>query len=85
MMSSLRIVDRLYGAALVQMKKDLQNISTHRIMWDKTPEEVFTRVKTKVNHLRIFGFPVYIHVSKEKRNKLKSSRKKGTFVGYSKA
>jgi hypothetical protein len=32
--------------------------------------------------LRIFGSPVYIHVPKEKRNKLEPSRKKGTFVGY---
>ena len=85
MMSSLRIVDRLYGADIVKMKKDIHNISTHKIMWDKNPKEVFTGVKTKVNHLRIFGFPVYIHVSKEKRKKLKPSRKKGTFVGYSEA
>ena len=27
--------------------------------------------------------PVYFHVPKEKRNKLDTSRKKGTFVGYS--
>ena len=36
----------------------------------------------KVNHLRIFGFPVYINIPKEKRKKLDPSRKKGIFVGY---
>ena len=48
-----------------------------------TPEETFTGVKPEVGYLRIFGCPVYIHVPKEKRTKLKPSRKKGTFVGYS--
>lgn len=38
-------------------------------------------VKPKVNHLRIFGCLVYVHVPKEKKKKLESSRKKGTFVG----
>jgi hypothetical protein len=41
-------------------------------------------VKPEVNHLSIFGCPVYIHVPKEKRTKLELSRKKGTFVGYNK-
>jgi hypothetical protein len=50
---------------------------------NKTPEEVFTRKKPEVSHLRIFGCLVYIHVPKEKRTKLEPSGKKGTFVGYS--
>ena len=33
--------------------------------------------------LRIFGCLVYIHVPKDKRMKLETSGKKGTFVGYS--
>jgi hypothetical protein len=48
-----------------------------------TPEENFTGVKPEVGHFRIFGCPVYIHVSKEKRTKLDPSCRKGTFVGYS--
>jgi hypothetical protein len=36
-----------------------------------------------VEHLRIFGCPVYIHIPKDKRKKLDPSRKKGIFVGYS--
>ena len=39
--------------------------------------------KPEVSHLRIFGCPVYIHISKEKRTKLYPSEKKGVFVGYS--
>ena len=46
------------------------------------PEEAFIGVKLEVDHLQIFGYPVYIHVPKKKRMKLEPSGKKGTFVGY---
>ena len=55
---------------------------SHVILGDKTLEEVFTRKKPAVDHMRIFGTPVYIHVPKEKRAKLEPSGKKGIFVGY---
>jgi hypothetical protein len=48
-----------------------------------TPEEAFSGKKPSVEHLRIFGCPVYIHVPKDKRKKLEPSGKKGIFVGYS--
>ena len=37
----------------------------------------------KVNHLRIFGCSVYIHIPKEKSTKLDPLGKTGIFVGYS--
>jgi hypothetical protein len=43
---------------------------------------MFTEKKPEVSHLKIFGCPVFIHISKEKRNKLEPSGKKGIFVGY---
>jgi hypothetical protein len=43
---------------------------------------MFTEKKPEVSHLKIFGFPVFIHILKEKRNKLEPSGKKGIFVGY---
>jgi hypothetical protein len=61
----------------------IQNKCPHAILKDKTPEEVFSRIKPEVGHLRIFGCPVYIHVPKEKRTKMEPSGKKGVFVGYS--
>ena len=60
----------------------VQNKTHHRVLDNKTPEEAFSEEKPKVSHFRIFGCPVYIHVPKEKRTKLDSSRKKGIFVGY---
>ena len=38
--------------------------------------------KPEVSHLKIFCFPVYVHILKEKRTKLDPSGKKGIFVGY---
>ena len=61
----------------------VQNKCPHKILKNMTLEEAFTGVKPEVGHLRIFGYPVYIHVPKDKRMKLESSIKKGTFVGYS--
>jgi hypothetical protein len=61
----------------------VQNKSLHRILKDMTPEEAFSGKKPNVEHVRIFGCPVYFHIPKDKRNKLEPSRKKGIFVGYS--
>jgi hypothetical protein len=43
---------------------------------------MFTGKKPEVSHLKIFGCPVFIHIPKEKRNKVDPSGKKGIFVGY---
>ena len=42
----------------------VQNNTLHRVLDSKTPEEVFSREKPKLNHMRIFGNPVYIHIPK---------------------
>ena len=61
----------------------VQNCTPHRVLENKTPEKVFSGKKLEVNHLQIFGCPVYIHIPKEKRTKLDPSGRKGIFVGYS--
>jgi hypothetical protein len=43
---------------------------------------MFSGKKSEVNHLKIFGCTVFVHIPKEKRNKLDPSGKKGIFVGY---
>jgi hypothetical protein len=48
----------------------VQNRSPRKILGNKTLEEEFIGNKPEVNHLRIFGCPMYIHVPKEKRTKL---------------
>src|ERR1700722_4315275 len=60
----------------------LQNRLSHSTLGFKTPEEMFTGKKPEVSHLKIFGCPVFVHIPKEKRNKLEPSGKKEIFVGY---
>jgi hypothetical protein len=61
----------------------VQNRIFHRILKNMTPEEPFFGKKPSVEHLRIFGCPVHIHVPKDKKKKLEPSGKTGIFVGYS--
>jgi transposase InsO family protein len=60
----------------------VQNRLSHSALGLKTLEEMFTGKKPEVSHLKIFGCPVFIHIPKEKRNKMEPSGKKGIFVGY---
>ena len=48
----------------------VQNRTPHRVLKNKTLEEVFSRKKLEVIHVRIFGCPMYIYIPKEKRTKL---------------
>jgi hypothetical protein len=54
----------------------------HKTFKNMTPKEAVTGVKPEVEHFRIFGCSIYIHVPKKKRTKLDPSKRKGTFVGY---
>ena len=43
----------------------VQNCTPCRVLDKKTPEEAFSGEKPEVNHLRIFGFWVYIPIQKD--------------------
>jgi hypothetical protein len=60
----------------------VQNQLSHSALGLNTLEEMLTRKKPEVRHLKIFGYPIFIHIPKEKRNKLEPSGEKGIFVGY---
>ena len=49
---------------------------------DKTPHEVWTGKKPSLSHLRVFGCDAFVHVPKDKRNKLDSKAEKCIFIGY---
>ena len=61
----------------------VQNPTKHRLIENKTPEEVFSGKKPEVSHLRIFDCPITYTFQKKKRTKLDPYGKKGIFVGYS--
>jgi hypothetical protein len=58
----------------------VHNRSPHHILKDMTPKEAFSGKKPNVEHLRIFGCPIYIHIPKDKRKKIEPSGKKGIFL-----
>ena len=59
----------------------VQNHTPHRVLEKKTLEGVFSGKKLEFSHLRIFGYPVYIHIPKEKRTRIRSFRKEGYICG----
>ena len=60
----------------------IQNRCPHLNLENKTLEEAFSRVKPNIDHLRIFGCTVYIHIPKEYRTKLESfGEKKESLLG----
>jgi hypothetical protein len=56
----------------------VQNKSLHQTLKNITPEEVFTGMKPEIEHLRLFGCPMYFHVPKEKNSKLDPLERKDT-------
>jgi hypothetical protein len=60
----------------------VQNRLSHSALGFKVPKEMLSGKKPKVIHLKIFGCPMFVHIPKERRNKLDPSGKKGIFIGY---
>ena len=60
----------------------MQNRCPRRVLGMSTPEEYFTGKKPDISHLKIFGSPIYIHVTKDTRKKLEPTAEVGIFVGY---
>jgi hypothetical protein len=48
----------------------VQNKLSHSALGFKTQEEMFSRKKPEVSHHKIFGYPIFVHIPKEKRTKL---------------
>jgi hypothetical protein len=60
----------------------IQNRCPHAILENKTPQELWSRHKLNVAHLRIFGSVAYEKVLDSKRIKLDNKSKKYIFIGY---
>ena len=59
----------------------VQNRISHSALGFKNPEYKFTRKNPNVSHLKIFGYPVLVHIPKEKITKLDPPGRKGISVG----
>eukprot|EP00253_Pinus_taeda_P019110 PITA_19110 len=60
----------------------LQNCCPHKVLGMSTPEEDYSGKRLDISHLRIFGSPIYMHVTKDARKKLEPTTEVGIFVGY---
>ena len=60
----------------------VQNRCPHKVLGMSTPEEAYSGKRLDISHLRIFGSPVYMHVTKDARRKLDPTAEVGIFVGY---
>ena len=59
----------LWGEA-VKAAGDILNLRSTKRSPDKTPEELFYGKKPSIDHLRVFGSPVFVHIPKASRSKL---------------
>jgi hypothetical protein len=59
----------------------MNRVATKSII-GKTPYEIWKGVKPNLSHIRVFGSTAYVHVLKEKRNKLEPKSIKCCHVGY---
>ena len=60
----------------------MQNHCPHKILGMSTLEEAYSGKRPNISHLRIFGSPVYMHVTKDARKKLEPTVEVWIFVGY---
>jgi hypothetical protein len=52
------------------------------MLYDKTPQEVWTGKKPSLTHLKVFGCEAYVYVPKENTSKLDKKDEKCIFIGY---
>ena len=72
---------RYWGECLAALVHVL-NCCPTSIVTDSTPYEIWHNKKPDIGHLRVWGCVAYVHVQKDKRQKLDSHMDKCIFIGY---
>jgi hypothetical protein len=60
----------------------MMNMSPLSVLVDTTKHEVWSSKNPSVSHLNVFGYDSFVHVPKEKRNKLDQNPVTCIFIGY---
>jgi len=71
----------LWGEALTTAAY-IRNRCPAAALRGRTPEEMWTGNVPDISNMRIFGCKAYVHVPKEKRNKLEAKAVECRFIGY---
>lgn len=75
-------MDKKFWAEAVNSAVHVLNRTGTSTIADKTSYELWYNKRSKVDHLRIFGSEVFVHIPKEKRRKFDPKSVKCVFVGY---
>ena len=76
-------LEKKFWAEALNTANYLRNRSATSSLGIFTPFEVYKGFKPNVGHLRRFGCTAYVHIRKEKRDKLDGKSLKCIFFGYS--
>jgi hypothetical protein len=76
-------LSKKYWAFAVSVGVYLKNCTPTRSVVGMTPYEACYRRKTSLTYLRLFGCLAFVHVPKEKREKLDYRATPGILVGFS--
>ncbi|MCO5582254.1 hypothetical protein L7F22_036146 [Adiantum nelumboides] len=74
---------RSYWAEACNTAVYIQNRSPTHALQDMTPFQAYSGRKPTVSHFRVFGCSAFVHIPKEKRQKLDFKSRKLLFLGYS--
>ncbi|MCO5560951.1 hypothetical protein L7F22_014571 [Adiantum nelumboides] len=74
---------RSYWAKACNTAVYIQNRSPTHALQDMTPFQAYYGRKPTVSHFRVFGCSAFVHIPKEKRQKLDFKSRKLLFLGYS--
>ncbi|MCO5554758.1 hypothetical protein L7F22_008292 [Adiantum nelumboides] len=74
---------RSYWAEACNTAVYIQNRSPTHALQDMTPFQTYYGRKPTVSHFRVFGCSAFVHIPKEKRQKLDFKSRKLLFLGYS--
>ncbi|MCO5596893.1 hypothetical protein L7F22_050964 [Adiantum nelumboides] len=74
---------RSYRAEACNTTVYVQNRSPTHALQDMTPFQAYYGRKPTVSHFRVFGCSAFVHIPKEKRQKLDFKSRKLLFLGYS--
>jgi hypothetical protein len=81
MLNGIGIAQELW-AEVVYTTYYMVNRSLSSMLVDSTPHELWFGKKPSLSHIRVFGCDSFVHVPKEKRNKMENKAVKCIFIGY---
>jgi hypothetical protein len=81
MLSGVGLTQEFWVEA-VDIAKYLVNMSHSSVLFESTPQEVWSSKNPLLSHIKVFGCDAFVHFPKEKRSKLDKKVVKCIFIEY---